>query len=54
MNTRISSNNYKKCKKRNWDQSKDWFEIFEVDKGNANAKKNNGVTLDSDYNSDSM
>ena len=54
INTGVPLNNYKKCKRGNWDQSKDGSNMFEVDKGNANIKRNNGVTLDSDYDSDNM
>ena len=54
MNTGVPLNNYKKRARGNWDQSKDGSNMFEVDKGNANVKRNNGVTLDSDFDSNNM
>ena len=54
MNTRVSLNNYKKHIRINWEQNKNGSDMFEVDEGNANAKKNNSVILDYDYNSNSM
>lgn len=54
MNTGVPINNYKKRARRNRDQNKDGSNMFEMDKGNANVEKNNGVTLDSDYDSDNM
>ena len=54
MNIRMPLNNYKKCAKEKWDQSKDGSNMFEADKGNANVKKNNGVIIDFDYNSNSI
>lgn len=54
MNIGVPLNNYKKRARGNWDQSKDGSNMFEVDEGNANVKRNNSVILDSDYNSDSI
>ena len=54
INTGVPLNNYKKRARENWDQSKDGSNMFEVDKGNANVEKNNDVTLDSDYDSESI
>ena len=53
INTRIPLKNYKKRTRRNWSESKDGTNIFEADK-NAGAKKNNGTTIDFDYESDNM
>lgn len=52
MNTGMSLNNNKKRISRNWDQNKDVYNMFEINKDNANIEKNNDVKLDSDYNSD--
>lgn len=54
MNTGVPLNNYKKCARGNWNQSKDGFNMFELDEGNANVERNNSVTLDSDYDSNYM
>ena len=54
INTRVLFNNYKKRARRNWDESKDGFNIFEIDTSNINVKKNNRVILDCDYNSNSI
>ena len=54
MNIRVSLNNYKNHIRTNWDLNKNRSDMFEVDEGNANAKRNNGVILDYDYNSNSM
>lgn len=47
-------NNYKKRARGNWDQSKERSNIFELDKGNSDVKKNNGVILESDYDCNNM
>lgn len=36
--------------RENWDQSKDRFDLFEIDRMNANITKNNRIIVDSDYN----
>ena len=54
MNTGVPLNNYKKHARGNWDQSKDGFNMFEVNESNANVERDNGVTLDSDYDNDNM
>lgn len=54
INIGVPFNNYKKRAKRNWNQSKDWSNMFEMDEGNANFKKNNSIILDSDYDSDNI
>lgn len=53
INCRISFKNYKMWTRENWDQSKDRTDMFEDDE-NANAKKNNRATVDSNYDSNNM
>lgn len=54
INIGVPLNNLKKHARKNWDQSKNWSNILKLDEGNANVERNNGVTLDSDYDSDNM
>lgn len=53
INARVPLKNYKKRARENWSQSKDGTDMFETNK-NAGAKRNNGTTIDSDYESDNM
>lgn len=54
MNTGVPLKNYKKRARGNWGQSKDGSDIFEGDENNADAKRNDRTTVDSDYGSDNM
>ncbi len=53
MNTGVPLKNYKKRARGNWSHSKDGTDMFEADK-NADAKRNDRTTVDSDYDSDNM
>ncbi len=53
MNTGVPLKNYKKRAKGNWGQSKDGTDMFEGNE-NADVKRNNTTTVDSDYDSDDI
>ena len=53
INVRVLLQNYKNCIRRNWSLNKDRADMFESNK-NASTKKNNGITVYSDYNSNNM
>lgn len=53
INVGILLKSYKKCIRRNWSQSKDKTNIFEVNKI-AGVKNNNRTTINSDYGSDNI
>ena len=53
MNARVLLKNYKKHARGNWSENKDGTDMFEADE-NAGAKKNDGTTVNFDYENDNM